>query len=304
MERNSNMGNLLKLAVKSAFIAFGGFLFPLLYIFFPTMYVTESLKEGIIKIFLCFAVVCAMMGLLFTPIAGVVLFTLFGPLILVFHYMIVTKREVYTTLGICALVFFLSVLFILFSFGITGDVLNAPETKALIVENVKSLMETGDFGLNSTVLEPSMIIPIYNRSIQLLPATIIMISLIISYVTFTMTGRSLFLSGRLIPQPSSFEFFQLPKELIVWAGITLIGLYIVGTDIHEMVQVVFINLFTIMGFLLFFQGLSIMKFTMAKFGFGPMMQFLFMIVVFFTSFFQLIVALVGLTDTIFNFRKI
>lgn len=305
MDHQTNNGNLIKLAMKSIIIAFCGFLFPFIYIFFPTMYVTESMKQGIVKIAVCFVVVCAIIGAAFGPMVGLVLFNLFGPFILVFHYMIVTKRDVYLTIALCACVFFFSVLFIMYSFGITGEVLNSEGTKQLIVNHIQSMMEANPGNAANISLSGQDVLGIYERCLQILPATLVLISMTISYVTFVLTGRALLVSGRLIPQPGSFEFFQIPQEFVLWGVLSLILLNVFGQDLlGTMSQVIFSNLFTLLLFLLFLQGLSILKYVMSKAGIGTIMQGAFILFVFILSVVQMALVVIGIIDSFINIRKI
>lgn len=305
LDKSINRSNLIKLAIKSFLIAFCGFLFPFIYIFFPTMYVTESIKQGIIKIMTCFTLVCGIIAFAFGPVVGLVLFTIFGPFILAFHYMIVTKRDVYLTIALCTLIFFASMIFVLYSLGITGDVLNAEATKQLLVNHVKHLMESNQMGTVTVPLQSEDILVLYNRFIQILPATLVLISIIVSYVTFVLTGRSLFASGRLIPQPSSFEFFQIPQEFILWGMVSLLFLNFFGENVlGGLSSVIYSNLLAILLFLLFLQGMSVLKYSMTRLGMGPIMQFICMLFSFVFSFTQMILTFIGLFDSFINIRKI
>ena len=128
LEDKKNYGDLLMLAIKSILLALCGVVFPFLYIFFPSMYIVESIKEGILKIMGIFIGVCVLLGAIFNPIDGFVVFTIFGPLILVFHYMITSRRSRTHIFIAGAISFFASVIVLLVSFGINSEVLNSKKT--------------------------------------------------------------------------------------------------------------------------------------------------------------------------------
>ena len=104
--KSDSVSNLIKLTVKAMFIAVGGVVFPFVFIFFPSQFISESIKEGIVKTMASFLAVCLLLALLIGPSVGIGILTLFGPMILIFNYMIVNKKDVDHTIVITAVIFF------------------------------------------------------------------------------------------------------------------------------------------------------------------------------------------------------
>lgn len=128
MEKETDFKGLFRLFTRSIIISMIGMIFPFLYILFPSMYVVESVKEGIIKVMATLIAVVFLIGAILGPMEAIIIFTIFGPFILIFHYMISTNRSVAATILATSLIFFTSIMVLFFAFGINSEVLNSRET--------------------------------------------------------------------------------------------------------------------------------------------------------------------------------
>lgn len=298
-----NVGGLVRLFFKSSLLAMCGIIFPFLYIFFPAMYVTEALKEGILKSISVLVLVCAIIGALYSPLYAIVIATIFAPLILTLDYFIKTKRSVGMGISASAVIFFLSILVLFYSFGITKETIHSGETiKAITNMYMEIAKGSGIDNLDLGSFENTIRI-MYDTFVMQLPSIMIILSIIIGYVTYTIVGRSLLIEGRLIAQPSSFEFIKVPREIIFLGAITLlISQIFVGN--YEEVDAFRVNLFSIMMFLVFVQGVGVLKFFMTKFNISRFLQIIIITFAIFSGFLKIALVIIGTIDFLLNFRRI
>mgnify|MGYP001268904148 CR=1 FL=1 len=299
MDKNTT-NNLLKLMTKSSLIALLGSFFPVLYILFPAMFVAESLKEGIVKVMGCFIGVCLILAILISPVVGISVLTMFGPMILIFNYMIINKYDVNTTIVVNAIIFFVSMIFISYTFGITPETLKSQDTISKFIEMQKELLDASvnvDFSTSNITM-------IYNRTLQIMPAILLLMSLFISYTTYTITGRTLLKENRIIMQPSSFIFFRLPNGIVISSIIGVAGVFLFQELIGENYFVIIENIVIVMGTLLLFEGLSVAKFLMMKARMASILQILIIVCALIIPGVQIIFIVLGFFDVLLNFRNV
>ena len=72
MEKETDYKGLFRLFTRSIVISTLGMIFPFLYILFPSMYVAESVKEGIIKVMATLLAVVLLLGAFMGPVQAIV----------------------------------------------------------------------------------------------------------------------------------------------------------------------------------------------------------------------------------------
>lgn len=294
--------SVLMLILKSMAIAMLGIFFPILYIFFPMLFLTEALEQGILKILLAFVGVCLLVGVL-SPMIGFIIFTLFGPLILILHYCITTKKSILSTLAASTAVLFSAFMILTVTTGF-ADAVKDPALPGKIIESQREVLENmGNATGMADSLEASFP-SVFRKTLQILPAITVLLSLTISYVTFSYTGRNMLKKGKLIGQPPSFVFFSLPSGLFpVFLGLFLFSL--LGGELWASIrEVLMTNLTVLFGFLFFIQGLAVISFYASKFRIVGIIKWIGLLFIIMTPGIQLPVAFFGLLDYGFNFRRI
>lgn len=299
MDKNT-VNNLLKLMTKSTFIALLGSFFPVLYILFPAMFVAESLKEGIVKTMGCFLGVCLILSALISPLVGISILTMFGPMILIFNYMIINKHDVNTTIVVNAILFFVSMIFISYTSGITPEALKSQEMISKFIEMQRELLDSS-VSMDLSTADFTMI---YNRTLQIMPSVLLLISLFMSYTTYTIAGRSLLRDKKIIMQPSSFIFFRLPNGIVISSIIGVLGIILFQEAIGDNYFVIIENIVIVMATLLFFEGLSVAKFFMMRAKLVGFLQILIMVSALVIPGVQIIFIGLGIFDVLLNFRNI
>ena len=304
MEEETDYKGLIRLFTRSIFISMVGMIFPFLYILFPSMYVAESVKEGIIKVMATLLAVVLLIAGFMGPVQAIVVFTIFGPFILIFHYMITTKRSVSMTILATSLIFFTSIMVLFFAFGINSEVLNSKDTINSITEFYKNLAGEDILSSGTMAIFTENVELYYKKFLQILPSVLIITSIVTSYVTYTWAGRSLLARGIFIIQPSSLEFLKFPREIIALSLVSLAIFSLTGDYFGPTGQVFMINLMNLVFFMLYVSGLALAKFYMTRFGVKRFLQFLLIGLSFTISSLQIFLIILGGLDQIVNFRKI
>lgn len=304
LEKETDFKGLFRLFTRSIIISIIGMIFPFLYILFPSMYVVESVKEGIIKVMATLLAVVFLIGAILGPREAIIIFTIFGPFILIFHYMITTNRPVAMTIMATSLIFFTSIMVLFYAFGINSEVLNSRETIRSITSFYTNIareagLSQGDLSNFATSAEIY-----YKGFLQILPSVLIIMSLVTSYITYTTAGRTLLSKGKFILQPSSLEFLKFPREIILLSMATLAILSLAGNYLGSSSQIFMLNLMNLLYFMLFAAGIGVLKFFMTRFGFKSFLQYLLIGLCLALSTLQILVMIIGALDQIVNFRKI
>ncbi|MGF0095606.1 DUF2232 domain-containing protein [Peptoniphilus sp. SGI.035] len=304
LEKETDFKGLFRLFTRSIIISMIGMIFPFFYILFPSMYVVESVKEGILKVMATLIAVVLLIAALLGPMDALIIFTVFGPFILIFHYMISTNRSVSMTIIATSLIFFISIMVLFFAFGLNSHVLNSRDTINAITSFYTNIAKEAGLsqGDLSNFTQGAEIY--YKKFLQILPSVLIIISLVTSYVTYTTAGRTLLSKGKFILQPSSLEFLKFPKEIIMLSIATVAILSLAGEYFGSSAQIFTLNLMNLVYFMLFIAGISVVKFFMTKFGFKSFLQYLLIGLCLTISSLQIFVMIIGAIDQIVNFRKI
>lgn len=298
----NNNKSVLVLLAKSMVLGTLGMFFPLLYVFFPMLFLTEALEQGLLKILMAFVGVCLLLGA-FSPAMGFGLFTLFGPLILILHYAITSKKSILSTLAVSTTVMVIGFGVVLQSSGLL-ELFQSPEKlQSFLTLQKEVLTEMGTSQEMIGALQSNLNAAL-TQVLRIMPAMLVLAALIISYVTYSFTGRNLLKKGKLIAQPPSFIYFSLPSGLVA----VFVGLFFTsvlgGEAFADVIDVAALNLTVFFQFLFLVQGLALLNFVLTKYRIPGFAKWMGVFILLFTPGLQGPVAVLGLLDYGFNFRKI
>lgn len=291
----NNTQRYLGLFFRALLLASLGIFFPVLYIFFPYHFVVESLEEGIVKIMSLFLGLCLLMGVLVGPIVGISILTLFGPLILIFHYMISARMSVNATILATTAVFLISMVLALYTGGVTPESLSSPESLDNFLKIFKNI---GDASLGTK----AQFIEIYNAAIRQLPGVLIITALCVSYYTFKLTGRAMLMSGRVIDQPEPLRLITFSRGILVALGILLL-IPLLGIDTGKF-QAPLENLRLLFLFFVIAQGIGVLSYFLTAKRIVGFAYTIIMVVFIFVPVLNLALIVMGAGDMIFDFRKL
>ncbi|KGF09888.1 hypothetical protein HMPREF1633_11545 [Tissierellia bacterium S5-A11] len=290
--------SLLPMILLSIGIGIIGILIPIAYVFLPMLFLTEAMDRGLVKIMGTFLGLCLVLEAL-VPRMGMVLFTLFGPLILILHYCLVTKKDLLTSLALSSGLFLLSILVVLQSTGVLGFIQkdNFPQ------EIIQMQREAGIWQDSMTSYIPAFE-SMVRGMVQYLPAILVVLSLIVTYVTLTFTGRKLLLRGKLVVQPPSFFYFRLPQGIFAILGTFLVLGLVFQADLDKFAPLLLNNGLVLVGFLFFIQGLALVDFSLVKLRMVRFFKAILLTMIVLTPLLQIPLAFLGLLDSLLNLRRI
>ncbi|EGS30542.1 putative membrane protein [Peptoniphilus sp. oral taxon 375 str. F0436] len=290
--------SLLPMILQSIGIGIIGILFPIAYVFLPMLFLTEAIDKGLVKIMGTFVGLCLLLEAL-VPRMGMVLFTLFGPLILILHYCLVTKKDLVTSLTLSSGLFVVSILVVLETTGVLAFIQKDDFPQKFIEMQKKAGIWQDSMTQYIPTFESMM-----RQMVQYLPAILIILSLIVTYVTLTFTGRKLLLRGKLVVQPPSFFYFRLPQGVFAVLGtVILVGL-VFQTQMDEFAPLLANNGLVLTAFLFFIQGLAVVDFFFLKLRMFRLLKAILLTMIIFTPLMQVPVACLGLLDSLLNLRRI
>jgi len=302
-ETNQAKFSIVVFGLISCLLAFLAMIFPPLFLFFPSRFITQSINLGLGKSMLIFSGVCLIFGGVLGVNAGLALFIIFGPLIVSMNYCIRKKFKVTKTIMASSFIFLGSIVAVLYFSGILASI----QSGAIFDELLKSQQAVVD-AMELSALQKANVIQSVKSGLGLfrefMPSILLLSSLLMAYVSFLFTGRKLLLTGRIINQPSSFIFFRLPGQLFLTALIVAIG-FMFATQIFNLdLEILKLNALVTISVLLMIQGASVIYFFLFQSIRSILVRLIIMGLILFMPGFQVGLIVSGLLDKLLNIRQL
>ncbi|MDD7363665.1 MAG: DUF2232 domain-containing protein [Peptoniphilus sp.] len=303
MYRKVSSSRVIKLFLYSILLSIVGMLIPIFFAFIPAMYLSEMRRQGTLPILGVFVGVCVVTGLLTEPMMGLTLLTIMGPLILIMDYCMRTDRSVKVTMAIGTFVFVASCGFVLYRSGMLQALQSGEFLKDLgaiqqeVVKNANlSEVEQGRV--------MSQLKTVVGQATTLFPAFLVLSGVVMSYLSYRISGRNIQLAGEKVVCPGPFPFMKLPKAPVIASVIILAVAYAVSASAAPEIGVYVNNGLVIILGLLSFQGLSIVNFFLLRYVRSPLVRGLIMVLVFTIPVGQMGLLALGLIDQFIDIRSI
>ncbi|WBW49866.1 DUF2232 domain-containing protein [Peptoniphilus equinus] len=280
--------------VRGTLVASVGSFFPLIFIFYPHIFLTRSMTDGVVKGFSLFTISCALLMAMYSFSYGLFVFAAFGSMILVMHMMLANRFDQNSTVFVGAAMLLVGGVVALYAMGVNFSSLRSQEILDAIVAAQKSM---------NVELGRTEVMMVYNRMLQLMPAMIIILSLMISYGAYFLTVKGLLSTQAVAVSYQPFIYLTIPRGIVA-AGIgSVAGLYIFSgeTGISGLVME---NVAVIFGALLFFLGLSVIMFILHKRRVHGFLRVMVPVLGILVPFAQLMIIFLGLLESLFNFRRL
>jgi len=270
-------------------------------LFFPAVFTIFSIKNGVKSGIVHILVIFTLIGLIQSFDLGIFLLIIILPISLILTYMINKRRSSMETIVITMIVFFILILLILKFVETQGinfmDLLKEGFNQT-VSEQLK-LYEDMDLSSLEMFERKNLLENTYNYILSIMPAVLLIISLIVGYLNYLLTVlglRKMKIKAVKVPK---FSRFRLTRNIIpVIVIILLASFFIEATDEY---YGIILNLIALAGFVFFIQGLSVVDYFLKRKTVG---LFLRVIIYFFSLFIAPIITLLGSIDAVFNFRKI
>lgn len=295
------------LIISTLVCLFGIYYFQSLVSLYPVFFIVLGIKQGLIYGITTLALSSLLIGYMVDIYSGVFLLIAFGPLTFFIMQGIKRRKKASEILSISTLVFLVSIVAIYYSTrNITGVSLIAELKDAFnegLSMQIKMLEEYGltdfeIFQIKSTLQENFKIF------LNIIPSMMIIASFIVSYINYLISSLILGKLGYGVVFIPRFSRFKLPRNIILGISIMILTIILLSNleilNSHAVIR----NLY-VLGFLAFFlQGLSVIDYKLIEKNIGPILRFLLIAVtITLSSFIGGIIAIIGVLDVIFDFRK-
>lgn len=293
--------------LMTIFVFLGIYLTPIILFLYPIPFVILGVRHNAKYSILSMVASFILVSILIDPITSIFVVLLFGLLAIVLPYMINKGYDSYKIILYGMIVSFLS---ILITITVSGYIMG--------VSFVQSLQGTFDAVLNTqksflaemdlSTYEINDMIEIFKEAFDytllIIPSILIIFSLFNTYLNYWLSVAVLKrLKYKTIEIPK-FSKFRLPNNIIL--GLLVIG---IGTAIINYFEVFYydtieLNIVVLTLFMFFIQGLAVIIYLLNKTKLNSIIKGIIIGILVFYSPLMIIIALVGLIDTIVDLRKL
>lgn len=264
-------------------------------------------KNGLRYSILSLVVATFMLGGFMDPLRAIAFFVVAGLSSIVMGYMIGKKYSAGSTVifGSIALV-----IAFMISFALMPKIIGYGPIE-MLEEVFKQSREMYEGLIAMSGVETEMVEEMLTRMDQMeslylliFPASIILSSVVITYINYITSGIILRRIGFSVPKPRSFAYFRLPRNFMMGALVIVILTYLtsrfslvksdaLNANIVYLFQIIFIVL-----------GLSVVSFFLEKRGIGKVLRRVILVFILLNPIFSLVLFFVGLADAMMNIRKL
>ncbi len=306
---NNKIAEILSVLIISTLVClFGIYYFQPLVALYPLLFIVLGIKEGLVYGITSLAISSLLIGYMVDIYSGVFLLIAFGPLTVFIIYGIKKRRKAIEILSISAMIFLISLVLILYSSkNITGVSLvnelenafnQALDTQIKMLKEYE-LTDFEIFQIRSSLQKD------FKYFLNTIPSIMIIISFIVSYINYLISSLVLRKLGYGVVFIPRFSKFKLPRNIILGISIMiLITILLSNLKIFNS-EAVIRNVY-VLGFLAFLlQGLSVIDYKLIEKKIGLVLRFLLIgVSIILLPLIGQIIAIIGVLDVIFDFRKI
>lgn len=293
--------------LMTIFVFLGLYLTPIILLLYPIPFVVlgirHDVKSSILTLFASFILV----AILIDPITSLFVTIIFGPLAIVLSFMLSKEYSSYRIIVIGTIVSFLSIVITLIITGyITGvkfyDLLKDQINFILSAqESVLNEMDISSYRIEEFLDRSSLLL---DNTILIFPAILILVALFSNYINYFISVAVLKrLQYKDIKMPL-FSRFRLPSNISV--GIVAIAIASTIISYYKLFyyDTIILNITILVLFLFFLQGLAVIVYLLGKTKINSILRGIIIAFLILSSPLMMIISLLGLIDTIIDFRKL
>lgn len=307
---NEKMGNILETAGvilgMSLFTVASLYFFPLLLLVFPVMFIILGIKNGMLEGIISLMTTCTIVAYIIDPMMALYLFIVFAPITMTAIYTTKNRKRTMDVLLYSSISLFASILILFYLINLKGGnlMIQIEESfKEMIQVRIQSLK---DMGLSSyEILEDKNFLEdAYKYMLLIAPASMLLSTLIISYINYSLSIKGLKRVGINIVNVPMFSKFRLPNNISIGIIVMFIGALIAKTIGFTYFEAIIVNVTVLVGFMFLIQGLSIIDFFLIKIKVKTFFRLIFIILTVLIAPLVSVVSILGLIDVMFDFRKL
>lgn len=296
----------LLIIIMSVVAVLGLYHAPYLLLLFPAPFIVFSIKNGITSNIINMIITCVVVGIIDSPGYGLFFLVIFVPVTFVLSYFIKNRKSNVEILGISSAVLFISILIILNFTDVAGiNFVNKLEVGFnQVLKNQLEIVQDMDLTSYQFLKVKDLLEETYKLALLTIPAGLLVMSLGVSYLNYLFTAIGLSKVGISIVNIPKFSKFRLPNNIIPGIIIMFVASLIMERIKIPYSRAILINLITLVGFMFFLQGISVIDFFFKRFIKYPIVRFIIILMLLFNRSTILILTILGFIDGVFDLRKI
>lgn len=312
MDKNENMKkaileNVLVISLMTLYMIFGMQLIPIGIVLIPIPFIIIGVRNGIWNNIVSMIITSIIVAFIIGVASALTIVLIFVPVSFIINYCIKERKSAKEIIIYGSLAFLLSMTLSIAMETRVADMNMAERFETYVVDSISEQLEVlKESGMTQTEILKSedTIESILKGAIMVTPSTLIILSLISTYLNYLISALILRKMGIGVVDIPTFSKIKLPNNFILGSGIMFLSAYLMELADMAYSQVVVLNItflvitaFVIQGFSVFDHFLKKLKMKTGFRIFIILMNIIIMPV-------STIILLLGFADGIFDFRKL
>lgn len=304
---NKIIEGIFVIAIATVFMLIGMYYLPLIIFLYPIFFIVLGVRNGVKYNIISLIISSLFVGLIIDNVSGIFILLIFAPLSIGLNYMIKKRRKSFEIIAISTVILLVSFLLVINIMGDMSGVSIISQLEDSFTQALNSQIEIlKDMDLSAyevlkirDLLENAM-----DYVLLILPAIVIIFSLVLSYLNYLISSLILRRLGYGIVSIPKFSKFKLPNNVLLGTGIMFLGAFIIKGLKLFYYETILLNITVIASFMFFTQGLSVVDYKLIEKNLGRIPRLL--IILFFTIILPLgwLISFIGILDVIIDFRKL
>lgn len=305
--KKSILENVLVISLMTLYMLFGIQLIPIGIILVPIPFIVIGVRNGIWNNIISMIITSAIVGLIMGTLSALTIVLIFVPVSFIINYCIKDRRSARDIILYGSLAFLLSITLSIALESQIADMNIAERFETYFVDVLTGQMESlKDSGMNQTEILQSQdtIETILKGSIMIIPSTLILLSLISTYLNYLISALILRKMGIAVIDIPNFSKIKLPNNFILGSGIMFLSAYLMEKAEMAYSQVVLLNITFLVITAFVIQGFSVFDHFLKKIKIRTAFRIFILAINIIIMPVSTIILLLGFLDGIFDFRKI
>lgn len=275
-------------------------------ILFPVLFIVNSIQDGLGEGITNMLMTIIIISIVESLNIGLFLAISFVPFTIIISILIKKRQGNAKILGFSSIVFFISIIVMMLITKLLGvDIVKYIETVfKQLLDNQLEVYEGLGLGNYESFRMKEALEDAYKQVLLILPAVFLIISWVVSYINYWLSGIILGRLGIQIVNIPKFSKFSLPKDIMPRSLLMFGVTFLIGKLGFSYYEAVFINIGVLLMIGLFIQGLSVIDHLLNKLKFNVIFKIIFYITFILNQSLISIITMIGLLDLIFDLRKI
>lgn len=279
---------------------------PFILIIFPVLFISNSIQNGLLEGTINMLITLIIISIIESLNTGVFLALTFLPFTIVISALIKYRKGNTKILVFSSMSFFISILIMMEIIRFLGvDVVKIIEGffKYMIDAQLDSFENMG-LGNYEFFRIKELLEEIYKKLLLIIPSMFLILSFIVSYINYSLSGIILRRLGIQLANVPKFSNFSLPSDVILGSVFMFGVAFSIGQLGFDYYKTVVMNIGSLLMMSLFIQGVSVADYFLNRLRFKLIFKIVFYITFIFNPTIVSIIVIIGFIDLIFNLRKI